>query len=153
MARIRRLGGKFDDDASAAEEFGGGLILGGVVPRIIMQPEEEQKLGIEPPELDGPEAAKEAKPAAVGIDAVLKAVDSLLSDGGAEKSPPERPAPPPDALPPETSPPAPEFVAPAIGEPFIGVALEAAVKAPLPADEGVAHSLTIDRAGAAATAV
>jgi hypothetical protein len=143
--RIRALGGRFDDELSVGDFIGGPLILGGAIPRIRVEPEEEVKLGIEVPELDVLEVAKEAKPAVIGIEAALKAVDTLLSGGVDAKSPPEGPAPPPDGLPPETAPPAPALAAPAIADAFVGADIVSVAEQGADAIEGHAKSLAIDR--------
>jgi membrane-associated protease RseP (regulator of RpoE activity) len=144
-ARIRTLGGKFDEELSVGDIIGGPVMMfGGVMPRIVIEPEEE-KLGIEVPALDIVEAAKEPAPAAVGIEVALKAVDALLSSGADPKSQPAAPAPPPDDFPPETAPPAPALAAPAVADAFVGAELPALVELSADADQGPSKSLTIDR--------
>jgi len=145
-ARIRALGGKFDEELSVEDTIFGPLVFGGVVPLIIEQPEEETKLGIELPKLDVPDVAKDLESTAAGIEPALKAVDTLLSGGADVESPPAGPAPPPDGLPPETAPPAPALAAPAIADAFVGGDIAAVAELPVDADEGSAKSLTIDRA-------
>jgi len=145
-ARIRALGGKFNDDLSAGDVIGGPLMFGGVIPLVIELPEEEAKLGIELPDLDVPGVARDPEPATVGIEPALKAIDTLLSAGADAKSPAQEPAPPPDDLPPETAPPAPALAAPAIADAFVGGEFVGVADVSADADEGPAKSLTIDRA-------
>jgi hypothetical protein len=145
-ARIRSLGGKFDEEFSVGGIIGGPVVIGGVDALILGESEEEVKLGIELPELDVPEVAKVAEAAAVGIEPALKAVDTLLSAGTDAKSPAQEPAPPPDALPLETAPPAPALAAPAIADAFVGGEIVEVADLSAESDEGPAKSLTIDRA-------
>src|SRR5689334_2379466 len=105
-ARIRALGGKFDEEFSVGGIIGGPVVIGGVDALILGEAEEEVKLGIELPDADVPKIAKAPEPAAVGIEPALKAVDTLLSSGADAKSSPQEPAPPPDDLPLETALPA-----------------------------------------------
>src|SRR5262249_52461315 len=65
-AKIRSLGGKFNDELEVGDIIGGPVIMfGGVVPRIIPEPEEDVKLGIELLDLDVLDVAKKAEPVAV----------------------------------------------------------------------------------------
>jgi PDZ domain len=89
-ARIRSLGGRFDSDEVEVSDAAIGLAFAGIVPRMIVEPEEEARLGIELPELEEP-----AK--------VLAAPDAAPEPAPAAAPAPD---PPPDLPPDEAAPPA-----------------------------------------------
>jgi hypothetical protein len=130
MSKVRSLGGKFAGDEEQGSPLEVGLVLGGVVPRLIIQPEEEAILGIEIP--DEPPAVEE----------LLK-----VADAPAAVSPPAEeivgPSPPPDDPPPLVE--AREALDAAIAEAFVGEVIEVAVE-PSPSDEEVSsESLILDK--------
>jgi hypothetical protein len=130
MAKVRALGGKFGGEEAEGSLVEVGLIFGDVVPRIIVQPEEEAKLGIEIPE-EPPAIEKLAQVAEVPA---------------AAEPPKEKivgPAPPPDEPPPVVE--DRDGLDAAIAEAFVADVIQVEI-GPLLSDEGVGQeSLLLDK--------